>query len=266
MVTGDLSRDVRLEALGAGATDFLTKPVDIVEFSSRVKNMLMLRSYERHVTHHAAHLAAEVRKATQAIANREHEVIVRLARAAEYIDPTTGAHIQRIAHLARCIAVGLDLPEDEREALFDAAPMHDIGKVAVPSAILMKPGPLTAEEFEVVKKHPSVGYDILRDSESRLIRTAAVIALTHHERWDGTGYPQRIKGEDIPLFGRIAAVADVFDALTSLRPYKAAWPIQRAIDEIKRCSGSQFDPSVVRSFLAQIPNLVDIKNRYATSA
>jgi len=266
MVTGDLAREVRIDALAAGATDFLTKPVDNIEFSSRVKNMLMLRTYERRVTNHAAHLAAEVREATQAISNREHEVIIRLARTAEYLDPTTGSHILRIAHLARCIATALEIPEARCEALFDAAPMHDIGKVAVPSAILIKPGPLTREEFTIVKKHTSVGYDILRDSESRLIQTAAEIALTHHERWDGTGYPRGIKGEDIPLFGRITAVADVFDALTSVRPYKVAWPIDKAIDEIMHGSGSQFDQTVVRSLLSQVPNLVDIKTRYAMSA
>jgi putative two-component system response regulator len=218
------------------------------------------------VNSRAALLAAEVRKATQAINDREHEIIIRLAKTAEYVDPTTGSHIQRMAHLARSIGKAIGLPEVECEALFDAAPMHDIGKVAVPTSILMKPGPLTTDEFEVVKRHTTVGHDILCESPSRLIQTAAEIALSHHERWDGTGYPSKKVGEGIPLLGRITAVADVFDALTSERPYKHAWPIDKAIAEIKCASGSQFDPKVVTAFLAAVPNIVDIKTRYATSA
>lgn len=266
MVTGDTARDLRLSALTAGATDFLTKPVDIVEFSVRVKNMLALRAYGRQLASRAALLSGEVRKATQAIENREHEIIIRLALVAEYLDPTTGSHIQRMGHLAKCVAEALRLSSVECEMLFDAAPMHDIGKVAVPSSILMKPGPLTIEEFEIVKRHPTVGYEILKDSQSRLVQTAATIALSHHERYDGAGYPHGLAGDEIPLLGRIAAVADVFDALTSNRPYKTAWPIDKAIGEIKRGSGSQFDPKVVEAFLAAVPNLVDIKNRYAPTA
>ena len=266
MVTSDLTREVRLEALTAGATDFLTKPIDVLEFTSRVRNMLALREYAVHVSHRAALLASEVKRATAALNNREHEIIIRLAKTAEYVDPTTGNHIQRIGHMARCIASALGLKEADCDTIFDAAPMHDIGKVAVPSAILLKPGPLTADEFEVVKRHPTVGYDILRESESRLVQSAAVIALSHHERWDGTGYPNAIKAEAIPLFGRITAVADVFDALTSDRPYKRAWPIEDAIAEIKRGSGFHFDPRVTAAFLAAVPNVVDIKARYASTA
>jgi len=266
MVTADSSREVRIGALDAGATDFLNKPIDVVEFSTRVKNMLSLRSYEKQVNSRAALLAAEVRKATQAINDREHEIIVRLAKTAEYVDPTTGSHIQRIGHLVRCIGNAIGLPSDECEALFDAAPMHDIGKVAVPSSILLKPGPLTIEEFQIVKRHTTVGHDILKESQSRLVQIAAVIALSHHERWDGTGYPGGLKGENIPLLGRITAVADVFDALTSKRPYKEAWPIDKAIAEVKRSAGSQFDPRVTAAFLVAVPNIVDIKARYATSA
>jgi putative two-component system response regulator len=262
MVTANDQKEVRYEALEAGVTDFLTKPIDKLEFTGRLKNMAALSRSQRLLEDRAALLSEEVAAATTAILQRERETIFRLSKAAEYRDPETGAHIVRMAHYSRLIAEGLGLSPEEQQTLFEAAPMHDIGKVATPDEILLKPARLTRDEFEIMKRHASVGHSILAGSTSAVLQAAALIAISHHERFDGSGYPNRISGEGIPLFGRIVAVADVFDALTSDRPYKRAWDVDAAADFIRKESGSHFDPVCVDAFFAKWEQVLEVQARY----
>lgn len=262
MVTADHETEVRYRALQAGANDFLTKPVDKTEFLARAKNMLALSKSRKQLENRAEWLADEVRKATAEIVLRERETIFCLARAAEYRDPETGTHILRMAHYSRHIGRILGLPQQELDTLFEAAPMHDIGKVGTPDMILLKPGKLDDLEFEVMKRHTTIGHEILRASRSPLLHVAAEIAWTHHEKFDGTGYPRALVGEDIPLFGRIVAVADVFDALTSERPYKRAWEIDRAMAFLREGCGKHFDPQCVDAFFADWEDVMKIKEQF----
>jgi putative two-component system response regulator len=262
MVTADHEKDVRYRALESGANDFLTKPIDRVEFTSRVKNMLAIRRSHLALADRAAWLAEEVAKATAEIREREREAVYRLARAAEFRDPETGAHIQRMAHYSKLIAAGIGLDIAQQELILEAAPMHDVGKLGTPDAILLKPGKLSPEEFEVMKLHASIGWEILRDSAAPTLQTAAEIARTHHEKFDGSGYPRGLKGEDIPLFGRIVAVADVFDALTSERPYKPAWDLERAWEFLRSGSGTHFDPQCIDAFVASRDEVLTIRARF----
>ncbi|MFU2487407.1 HD domain-containing phosphohydrolase [Thauera sp. WH-1] len=262
MVTASHERSVRYEALECGANDFLTKPIDAHEFESRVRNMLKLREAHLATRQRAETLAVEVRKATAEIIDRERETITRLSRAAEFRDPETGAHIQRMSHYSALIARRLGHDEELADALLMAAPMHDVGKLGIPDTILLKPGRLSTEEFEVMKRHPQIGYDILKDSSSSILRLGATIALTHHEKFDGNGYPHGLAGEAIPIEGRIVAVADVFDALTSARPYKPAWPLARAIALLREGRGSHFDPACVDAFLLAWDEVLAVRTRF----
>lgn len=262
MVTADSEREVRYRALELGANDFLNKPVDKVELLARVKNLLALRRSQRQLRNRAHWLTGEVKKATAEIRERERDTIFRLSRAAEYRDPETGSHIVRMAHYSRLIARNLGLSGDDQELLFEAAPMHDIGKVGIPDGILLKPGRLDEEEFKLMKQHSAFGFEILQGSQSRLMQAAAEIALTHHERYDGGGYPRGLAGDEIPLFGRIVAVADVFDALTSERPYKKAWPLEQAMTLLKESAGSHFDADCVAAFLQNWESVLEIRRQY----
>lgn len=262
MITGLADRDIRYRALELGAADFLAKPVDIAEFRARMRNMLALSDGRKKLADRARWLASEVARATADIVAREKETINRLMRAAEFRDNETGMHIVRMGHFSAEIARALGLPAVECETLLMATPMHDIGKVATPDRILLKPGKLDAQEWEIMKQHTVAGYEILKDSQSQLLQTAAQIALSHHEKFDGNGYPYGIKGENIPLCGRICAVSDVFDALTSERPYKRAWPVEQAIEEVDKLSGTHFDPRLVRAFHAALPKILEIKDHY----
>jgi len=262
MVTADHEKEVRYRALENGANDFLTKPIDRIEFTARVKNMLAIRRSHLALADRAAWLAEEVARATAGIRAREREAVFRLARAAEFRDPETGAHIQRMAHYSQLIAAGLGLDASQQELILEAAPMHDVGKLGTPDAILLKPGKLTPEEFAVMKQHASIGWEILRDSSAPTLQTAALIAYTHHEKFDGSGYPRGLRGEDIPLFGRIVAVADVFDALTSARPYKPAWEFDRAWEFIRTNSELHFDPRCTAAFLAQRDAVLAIRAQF----
>jgi two-component system, response regulator RpfG len=200
-----------------------------------------------------------VQRATAAIAAREHEAIVRLARAAEYRDWETGSHIMRVALYTRIIARGLDLPALQRDALFRAAPMHDVGKIGVPDYILMKPSGLDDLELGIMKQHTVIGHQILAGSASDLLRMAAEIALTHHERLDGRGYPSGLSGDSIPLWGRIVAVADTFDALTSERPYKGEWPVGLATAYLRENAGVRFDPGCVTALLGAEKEVAEVR-------
>lgn len=262
MITGLAERDIRYRALELGAADFLTKPVDIAEFRARMRNMLALSDGRKKLADRARWLASEVQRATADIIAREKETINRLMRAAEFRDNETGMHILRMGHFSAEIGRALGLPEAECETLLMATPMHDIGKVATPDRILLKPGKLDADEWTIMKQHTIAGYEILKESQSELLQTAAQIALSHHEKFDGTGYPNGLKGDRIPLCGRICAVSDVFDALTSERPYKHAWPVEQAIAEIDKLSGTHFDPVLVGAFHVALTRILDIKQRY----
>lgn len=258
MVTACDKPATRYAALEAGATDFLRKPADPAEVKSRLRNLLKLRDAQNKLRDKVSWLATEVSKATRELIEREEEIIYRLSLAAEHRDTETGSHIARMARYCLLIAEGLGLDADECRTIYLAAPMHDIGKIAVPDSILLKPGRLTDEERSIMEYHTIHGHKILAGSKSPLIRMAAEIAISHHERWDGTGYPNKLKGEDIPLFGRIAAIADVFDALTSERPYKSAWSPEKARASIIQSSGSHFDPSCVASFLTRWEQILKV--------
>ena len=262
MVTADHEKEVRYRALESGANDFLTKPVDRVEFTSRVKNMLAIRRSHLALSDRAAWLAEEIGKATAEIRERERESIFRLSRAAEFRDPETGAHILRMAHYSRLIAAGLGLDAQQQDIILEAAPMHDVGKLGTPDMILLKPGKLTPEEFAVMKQHATIGWEILNGSTAPILQVAAEIAHTHHEKFDGSGYPRGLSGEQIPLFGRIVAIADVFDALTSARPYKPAWEFDKAWTFIAENSGSHFDPACVAVFLTLRDKVIAIRDQF----
>lgn len=265
MVTAAADRQIRQKALELGVTDFLAKPVDSSEVRARVTNLLALRRSHLRLKDRNRWLADEVRRATQAVHDREEELIIRLARAAEFRDPETGGHIQRMAHYSLLIARSLALPDTLCDLILKAAPMHDVGKLGTPDGILLKPGRLDPDELVVMQRHPAIGHSILDGSSSQLIRLGAEIALTHHEKFDGTGYPNRLAGDSIPLPGRIVAVADVFDALTSERPYKKAWDVDRALAFLLENAGIHFDPCCVEAFQAQWNDVLAIKNEFADS-
>ncbi|MEC5215621.1 response regulator RpfG family c-di-GMP phosphodiesterase [Actimicrobium sp. GrIS 1.19] len=262
MITSDMQSNVRHQALQMGANDFLTKPVDKIELRARVTNLLALHKAQQQLANRAEWLADEVRAATREILLRERQAIYHLARAAEYRDPETGAHLLRMANYARLLAANLGLSVAEQELIFEAAPMHDIGKVGIADAILLKPGRFTDEEMAIMRTHSQIGADILSGSSSPLLHAASVIALTHHEKWDGSGYPNGLRGERIALHGRIVAVADVFDALTSVRPYKPAWEIDRAAALIRDSAGTHFDPACVAAFFKDWDAILDIHNTH----
>jgi putative two-component system response regulator len=262
MITANDQKEVRYNALLGGANDYLTKPIDRIEFSARARNMLSLRAGQKFLADRAEHLAELVEERTAEIREREKELIFRISRAAEFRDPETGAHIQRMAHYSQIIARGLDLSVAQQKLILQAAPMHDVGKIGIPDYILLKPGKLTPEEFEVMKGHARIGYEMLKDSRSEIIQAGAEIAISHHEKYDGSGYPKGLKGKDIPLFGRIVAVADVFDALTSERPYKRAWALEDARKFLEDGRGQHFDPLCVEAFLAGWESALDIHHRF----
>ena len=266
MITADHEKETRYAALESGANDFLTKPIDNEEFRARLRNMISLRRSQKALADRAAWLAEKVAEATSEILDREREMITRLSRAAEFRDPETGAHIQRMSNYSQVIADQLGLPREEQELILRAAPMHDVGKIAIPDNILLKPGKLDETEFAIMKTHAEKGYEILRGSRSSLLDIAAMIARSHHEKFDGSGYPLGLAGEAIPLYGRIVAVADVFDALTTERPYKKPWAIEDAMDFLFANAGTHFDPLCVAAFIARIKDVLAIRASYQDHA
>jgi len=261
MVTSVEDREIRYQALESGATDFLTKPVDHTECRARCRNLLTLRQQQLIIKDRARWLEEKVGKATQEIVTRERETLLRLAKAGEYRDEETGCHVLRMAQFSSLIAERLGLSEEERHVIETAAPMHDIGKIGTPDNILLKPGKLDAEELVIMRTHARIGYEILKDSPSKYLQMGAVIARGHHEKFDGSGYPDGLAGEAIPLPARIVAVADVFDALTSERPYKHAWSIQDALQYLQAEQGRHFDPACVQAFLAQFDKVLKIRQQ-----
>lgn len=260
MITADQERALRIGAIRAGATDFLTKPFDPEELRVRASNLLALRRAQLALADRAVHLAQEVGAATRRTLEQEEEIVQRLARAIEYRDDQTGRHILRVARASRIIARELGQGPRFCQDIFLAARLHDTGKIGLPDSILLKPGRLTPEETEEMRRHTLMGGEVLRDGSSELVRMAHDIALRHHERWDGTGYPHGLRGETIPLAARIVSVADVLDALRTERPYKPAWSGAGARAELERLSGHAFDPRCVAALIsvwAEVDTLYD---------
>jgi putative two-component system response regulator len=252
----------RVRALEAGADDFLSKPIDQIELRARVQSLLKVKLFNDHMVNYQKILEAEVDKRTRQLSQAFEELksaldrikqvsldtAFRLAQAVESRDGVTGVHIKSTGYYAAAMARVLGLPAQEIEFGLYATPMHDIGKIGIPDRILFKPGPLDAEEWKIMKQHTAIGGRILSNSDSRVIQMAEQIALTHHEKWDGSGYPDGLKGSEIPLWGRIAAIVDVFDALTNDRPYKKALPVDDSLDILKKGIGTHFDPEISRAF------------------
>jgi two-component system response regulator RpfG len=252
MTTVVSTRDVLYRAFEAGATDYLIRPVDPIECRVRCQNLLSQRQQYVINSKHARMLEDRIEQVKRDLRLREMDTLFRLAGAADRRDAVTGSHLKRMAKYSGLIARGMGLSEDEIEEIEMAAPMHDIGKIGIPDAIMQKKGRLTAEEVAIMQTHAQIGYEILKGSPSRFLQAAAVIAQNHHEKFDGTGYPFGLKNNNIPLMARIVALADVFDALTSERPYKEAWEWQKAVDYIIEQKGTHFDPELVDVFLTHI--------------
>jgi len=252
VLTADASEDARRRALASGARDFLTKPIDPIEVILRTRNLLETRALYQELELRADDLEQRVSERTADVEAAQLETLERLARTAEYRDDQTGRHVVRVGRVAATIGRSLGLDEDMVRLLRLAAPLHDLGKIGIPDAILLAPRKLAPEEFEEMKLHTIIGSRILAGSNSTLLELAERIAMTHHERWDGGGY-HGLAGEDIPLASRIVGLADVFDALTHERPYKHAWPLERAVQEVRDGRGAHFDPLLVDAFEALDP-------------
>ena len=263
-VVGD--EPIRQAALVVGVIDFLVKPVRPRELRARCRNLLQLRQQSESIKQRALSLEQRLLSSMHEVEERERETLTRLARAIAYRDASTSANLERLASVAGLIADAMGMFEDEVRMIELAAPLHDIGKIAIPDALLMKPGPLDDEELRVMRTHPQIGHDLLADSQNRFIQLGAMIALRHQERWDGSGYPGGLVGDDIPVEARVVAVADVFDALISKRPYKRAWSIQEAIDFLEAQSGKLFDPRCVDALLRNRERLEALCERYAAPA
>lgn len=241
--------DVDDEARGfeVGGVDYITKPVSPPIVRARVRTHLSL-----------VHLDELKRTRLQ--------IVQRLGMAAEYKDNETGLHVIRMSHFSRVLALAAGFSENAADELLNAAPMHDVGKIGIPDSVLRKPGKLDDEEWQVMRQHVEIGARIIGEHVSGVLRTAQIVALSHHEKWDGSGYPRGLRGEEIPIEGRIVAIADVFDALTSVRPYKQAWSIEEAVGFLREQSGQHFDPRLVELFIGRLPEILEIRERWAEGA
>jgi putative two-component system response regulator len=266
VLTADTNPETRLQALEIGAKDFIAKPFEHAEFLHRVRNMLEVRLLYKRQRWQAEHFEAMVRERTTELHETRLEIIRRLGRAGEYRDNETGMHIMRMSKGCQRLALAAGLDENQAALILQASPMHDVGKIGIPDRILLKPGRLEGEEWEIMKTHAEIGAKILEGHSSDIMELARSIALSHHEKWDGSGYPYGSKDVAIPIEGRIAAVCDVFDALTSERPYKKAWSVEDGMDFIKDNAGSHFDPELTRLFTEILPEILAIKEKYAEDA
>jgi len=248
VLTAELTPETRSQALSGGAKDFLAKPFDRLEALQRLRNILEVRLLHKQVQQQNKTLEMKVRERTQQLEESRRDVIQRLGLAAEYKDNETGNHVLRMSKFAQLLAKAAGLSEEQAELILNGAPMHDVGKIGIPDSVLLKPGKLNAEEWAIMQSHVRIGGEILSGGDSELMVMAKSIALTHHEKWDGSGYPAGLLAEEIPIEGRICALCDVFDALTSERPYKNAWPIDKAMALIHEESGKHFDPRLVDAF------------------
>ncbi len=255
--------EFRIRALQSGATDFLQQPYEEIELLFRIRNMITMRNLHVQVENQNKALEVRVQERTKELRETQLEIIQRLAMAAEFRDGGTGEHIIRMSHYCGRFGRSLGLDEQECELLFQASPLHDVGKIGIPDNILLKPGKLTPEEFEIMKGHTTIGAQLLDGSNSPVMKMARIIAWTHQEKWDGSGYPRHLKGNDIPFVGQICAVCDVFDALTSDRPYKKAWTVSQAIDEMVKSKGTHFQPRLIDRFVEILPDMEKIKKQYS---
>jgi putative two-component system response regulator len=259
VLTADVTPQTRRKALASGAHDFLTKPFDAIELSLRLSHLLEINFLHNQLRDQNQLLEERVAQRTQQLKESEHETVVCLSVAGEYRDDDIGRHTHRVAATAAVLARHSGLLNGRVDTIQQAALLHDVGKIGIPDNILLKPGRLTSEEFNIIKTHSQIGYKILSGHHTPLLQLAASIALSHHERWDGTGYPQGLSGDNIPVEGRIVAIADVFDALTHERPYKEAWPIDKAVAEIQAQAGRQFDPDLVQVFTKHLQDILDVR-------
>jgi len=256
-ITGMGEAESETLALSLGAVDYITKPIIPAVVKARVKTHLALYDQSRE-------LESLVQARTEELQRTRLQIIQDLGRAAEYKDNETGMHVIRMSNYARLLAKAAGLDERVVELVFNAAPMHDVGKIGIPDSIVLKPGPLNDEEWAIMKTHPAIGAGIIGDpNDSDLLEMAVTVAMTHHEKWNGQGYPKGLSGEDIPIEGRITAVADVFDALTSERPYKKPWSVEDAMDLLKREAGAHFDPLLIPLFEEILPEILKVKAKYA---
>ncbi len=261
-ISADKSSNIRMRALESGATDFLHKPFESIEIVVKIRNMIELRILHNQISSQNKILEFKVNERTKELRFTQYDIIRRLAQAAEFRDGDTGIHILRMSQYAKVLGEALGLSPVECDLLHHASPLHDVGKIGIPDSILLKPGKLTEEEFEVMKTHTTIGAKILAGSDSPVMKIAEVIALTHHERWDGKGYPYGIKMDEIPFMGQICSICDVFDALTSPRPYKKAWSIAEAVEEIKRMRNLNFNPLIVDRFMNILTEIKSIQKKY----
>ena len=262
ILTGANERELKSRALQMGATDLLNKPVDREDLLARLQNCLRLKTYLDEINANNAILGQKVKERTKELEETRLQVIWRLSRAAEFKDNETGMHVIRMSRYSALLASRSGMKKNECDLLLHAAPMHDIGKIGIPDHVLLKPGKLNPEEWEVMKTHVTIGADILSGDDSDLLRLARTVVLEHHEKWDGSGYPFGLKGTEISLAGRIVSLCDVFDALTSKRPYKHAWTIEETMNFIGAQKGIHFDPILVDHFKEMLPDILDIRERF----
>jgi len=256
------NENLKLQALKAGVNDFLTKPLHISEFQLRIKNLITLKKSQKILNQFNDELQNEVKKATETLISREYETLLVLSKTAEYKDPETASHISRVAHYSKLLAKHYGLDKEKQEKIFHASPLHDLGKIGIRDDVLLKPGKLDEKEFEHMKTHPIIRYEILKGTKNPFLEAGAIISLTHHEKFDGSGYPKALKGEEIHIFGRITAIADVFDALTSKRPYKKAWSFEEALSFLIEQKGKHFDPTLIDLFISNIEDVKEIYHKF----
>ena len=283
VLTACTGADVKLNALKLGPSDFLSKPVDASELILRLRNVLAVKAYQDHLAEHSHELEHKVEQRTKEVVESRQQIIHCLARAAEYRDDDTGKHVLRVGMYAKIIAIELGFNASQADLIEQAAQLHDIGKIGVPDSVLLKEGKLSPDEFDVIKshcqignyiinpmthneyqsykKHSEVGAKLLEMEGYPVLQLAGVIAVSHHEKWDGSGYPNGLQGEEIPIEGRITAVADVFDALSSERPYKPAFSLDKCLEIMLEGKGKHFDPCVLDAFLKRLPDIVKIQEQ-----
>ncbi len=266
VLTAQTDDQIRLRALKSGAMDFLSKPFNYIEVLTRIKNMLTVRMLYKQALEQNEILDRKVMERTKDLETSRLEAIQRLGKAAEYRDNETGMHVVRMSLYSEILARSAGLPDATCKLIQQASPMHDVGKIGIPDRILLKPGKLDHKEWQIMKAHSKIGAEILSQGSSKLMQMAEKIAMTHHEQWCGKGYPNGLGGEEIPIEGRIVMLADVFDALCSERPYKKAWPVEDAVEEIESKSGVLFDPGLVEVFIRNLSQIVKIKEGFPDTA
>jgi putative two-component system response regulator len=263
VLTALTAKETLLRALKSGAKDFLTKPLDLNEVLCRVRNILEVRLLHNEIRNQNNVLETRVRERTIELEKTRLSVIQRLGHAAEWRDNETGNHVIRMSNFSNLLAKKIGLDEKQCELILNASPMHDIGKIGIPDSVLLKPGKLDHDEWKIMQTHVTIGVSILSGDDSSLMQMARKIALEHHEKWDGSGYPHGLKGEEISLDARVVALCDVFDALTSVRPYKKAWSVDESINFIEQSSGSHFEPKLVYAFKETLPEMIKIINQFS---